>query len=53
MRDINLFNVLKGKTVKYELTRGEEYPQRENEHRGKSVTTSEEGAMLGVTLYKC
>lgn len=52
-RDINLFNILKGKTVKYELTRGEEYPQRESEHREKSVTPSEEGAVLGVTLYKC
>lgn len=53
MRDTNLFNMLKGKTVKYELTRGAEHPQRENEHREKSVRTSEEGAVLSVTLYKC
>lgn len=53
LRDINLFNILKGKTVKYGLTRGEENPQRGNEHREKSVTASEEGAVLGVTLYKC
>lgn len=45
--------MFKGKTVKYELTRGEEYPQRENEHREKSGRTSEEGAVLGVTFYKC
>lgn len=53
MRDINLFNMLKGKTVKYELTRGEEHPQSGNEHRAKSVRTSKEGAVLGVTLHKC
>ena len=53
MRDINLFNILKGKAVKYRLTREEEYPQRGNEQREKSGTTSEEGAVPGVTLCKC
>lgn len=46
MRNINLFNTFKGKTVKYKLTRGEEHPQRRIEHREKSVRISEEGAVL-------